>query len=360
MARMDERPPAACAQDTAEWQRATIATYDRLATAYAARWYTAASFDHPERFVAMMRRTKPGPGWLVLDAGCGPGQHLQRLGELGCRVVGADLSAGMLAEARRRTGSLLLLRMDLRRPALTPHRFHGIWASASLLHLAREEILPVLRAFYQLLDHGYLYVSMKEGTGSELRCDVTYDGAPRYFTYVTEYEMRLWLEQAGFQVLDFVRGEPGADGHAWLCFFAWTRIVTPLIAVCAVIRDSEGRVLLARRADNALWCLPGGAMEVGETVETAVRREVREETGLEVALDEPALFGVYSEPRPGAQRHVVVLGFRCRVVGGALTPSDETTGFQYVHPEALPDDLVPPHRQRIADALSGAPAAYVR
>jgi|DewCreStandDraft_5_1066085.scaffolds.fasta_scaffold00086_106 ADP-ribose pyrophosphatase YjhB (NUDIX family)/ubiquinone/menaquinone biosynthesis C-methylase UbiE len=357
---MNEALAAVQAPDTAAWQRATIETYDRIAPVYAEHWYAAASRDHPERFVAMMRRTKPGPGWLVLDAGCGSGQHLLRLRELGCKVVGADLSAGMLAEARRRTGSALLVRMDLRRPAFAAHRFHGIWASASLLHLDRAEILPVLRAFYQLLDHGYLYVSMKEGTGSELRSDAAYDGAPRFFTYVTEYEMRLWLEQAGFQVLDFVRGEPGADGHAWLCFFAWTKIITPLIAVCAVIRDRDGRVLLARRTDNGLWCLPGGAMEVGETVEAAVRREVREETGLEVALDEPPLFGVYSEPRPGARRHVVVLGFRCRVVGGALTPSDETTDFQYVRPEALPDDLVPTHRQRIVDALSGRTAAFVR
>ncbi len=52
-----------------------------------------------------------------------------------------------------------------------------------------------------------------------------------------------------------------------------------LPAVCAAIFDGDGRVLLERRSDNGFWSLPGGAVDVGESVEQAVKREVMEETG---------------------------------------------------------------------------------
>src|SRR5436853_2588161 len=88
------------------------------------------------------------------------------------------------------------------------------------------------------------------------------------------------------------------------------------IAVSALIFD-EGRVLLAHRSDIDWWNLPGGGMEVGETVEEALQREVREETGLEVAVDR--LVGVYSKP----QKQEVVLSFICHVTGGELCPTEE-------------------------------------
>lgn len=128
-----------------------------------------------------------------------------------------------------------------------------------------------------------------------------------------------------------------------------------LLGVSAVIFDAAGRVLLTRRTDNGLWCLPGGALETGESVSEALRREVLEETGLDV---EPTrLIGVYSDPHriseyaDGNRYHVVVLSFLCRAVGGELSCfTAETTGAGYFAPAALPP-LVEVHHQRIEDAL---------
>ncbi|MDQ2884580.1 MAG: NUDIX domain-containing protein [Chloroflexota bacterium] len=125
------------------------------------------------------------------------------------------------------------------------------------------------------------------------------------------------------------------------------------IGVDALIFD-EGRVLLAHRRDIDWWNLPGGGMELNETVEEAVCREVREETGLEVVVD--YLVGVYSKP----QKREIVLTFRCRITGGALTATEESRACRYFAPNALPLNTLPKHRQRVEDALLNESHAVLR
>lgn len=125
------------------------------------------------------------------------------------------------------------------------------------------------------------------------------------------------------------------------------------IAVSALLFDKH-RVLLAHRRDIDWWNLPGGGMELGETVEEAVKREVREETGLEVEVEQ--LVGVYSKP----QKQEVVLAFRCRKVGGVLTETQESRECRYFVPDNLPVNTLPKHRQRIQDALLGQERAVLR
>ena len=90
------------------------------------------------------------------------------------------------------------------------------------------------------------------------------------------------------------------------------------IAVYGLIFNPEHEILLALRRDIEWWNLPGGGLELGETVEEGVCREVREETGLEVEVDH--LVCVYSKP----QKQELVLTFLCRVLGGTLTVTDES------------------------------------
>lgn len=125
------------------------------------------------------------------------------------------------------------------------------------------------------------------------------------------------------------------------------------IGVNALVFD-DGRVLLAHRRDIDWWNLPGGGMEIGETLAEAVRREVREETGLEVQVER--LVGVYSKP----QKQEVVLTFRCRVTGGTLQATEESRACNYFPPDALPRNTLPKHRERIMDALLNQEAAVLR
>ena len=125
------------------------------------------------------------------------------------------------------------------------------------------------------------------------------------------------------------------------------------IAVSAVILE-QGNVLLAHRRDIDWWNLPGGGLELGETVDDALHREVFEETGLEVEIER--LVGVYSKP----QKQEVVLTFHCHVTGGTPRETEETRECRYFPPDNLPSNTLPKHRQRVEDALLNQASAILR
>jgi 8-oxo-dGTP pyrophosphatase MutT (NUDIX family) len=102
---------------------------------------------------------------------------------------------------------------------------------------------------------------------------------------------------------------------------------------------AAGRVLLTQRADLAVWCLPGGAVDPGGSLAQAAVREVQEETGVAIALTR--LIGVGSRPRwrAGGGHEIV---FAARPIGGALhAQPEEVLALDYVDPVALPATLVP-------------------
>lgn len=136
-----------------------------------------------------------------------------------------------------------------------------------------------------------------------------------------------------------------------------------------------GELLLMRRSDNGHWGLPGGFVEMGESVAAATRREVEEETGYTVELGR--LIGVYSDPvtqvvdygkKKGAgpdggdrRIHVVNLCFEARALAaGRATTPEETLEIGFFDPRRLPEPLVPIQRIRIEDGLAGREAAAVR
>jgi len=139
-----------------------------------------------------------------------------------------------------------------------------------------------------------------------------------------------------------------------------------LIGCSATILDETGqKVLLTRRTDNGLWCLPGGRMEAGESVEECCVREVREETGLQIRVKR--LAGVYSNPDQlvvypdGEQAHFVVLNFEAEVINGELGLSDETSEagyFSLAEFKSMP--MHDRHADRVEDVLTNKTTAYIR
>lgn len=111
------------------------------------------------------------------------------------------------------------------------------------------------------------------------------------------------------------------------------------------------RILLTKRKDFEVWCLPGGHVDAGESVAHAAIRETIEETGVEVRLDR--LVGIYSIPEARSWVNLVVL-FTAKPIRGALEAQEsEVLEIAYFHPDEIPNKLLWGHRQRIQDALNG-------
>ncbi|MFJ1795748.1 NUDIX domain-containing protein [Kitasatospora griseola] len=114
-----------------------------------------------------------------------------------------------------------------------------------------------------------------------------------------------------------------------------------VVAASAVVTDETGRILLQRRVDNGLYALPGGTMDLGESLPGTAAREVFEETGLEVEIT--GLVGTYTDPRhviaysDGEVRQQFNVCFTARVTGGSLRISDESTDLRFVLPEEITD-----------------------
>ncbi len=138
------------------------------------------------------------------------------------------------------------------------------------------------------------------------------------------------------------------------------------IGSCAVIFDeAHEKVLLTRRSDNGLWCLPGGKMEPGESIEECCKREVLEETGL--IIEPRRLIGVYSNRdqlvvyKDGAKVQMLVLSFEASIAGGSLGLSNETTDAQYFSFAELESlEMHDRHKDRVLDALENAPIPFMR
>ncbi|MGW2838374.1 NUDIX domain-containing protein [Streptomyces sp. NPDC001493] len=137
-----------------------------------------------------------------------------------------------------------------------------------------------------------------------------------------------------------------------------------VVAASAAVTDADGRLLLQRRRDNGLWALPGGGMDMGDSLPGTAVREVKEETGLDVEIT--GLVGTYTDPRhviaysDGEVRRQFNVCFTARVVGGTLALSDESTELRFVAPEDV--DALPMHhtqRLRVRHFLENRPTPYL-
>src|ERR1700722_9076764 len=126
------------------------------------------------------------------------------------------------------------------------------------------------------------------------------------------------------------------------------------VSVAGVIADEHGRALLIQRRDNHRWEPPGGVLELSEGIHDGLRREVREETGLDV---EPiTLTGVYKN----LARGIVALVFRCKVTGGHLTTNDEVTAFRWADEDTIRQLVSDAFAVRLLDALSDSAPPAIR
>ena len=129
---------------------------------------------------------------------------------------------------------------------------------------------------------------------------------------------------------------------------AWLSSQKFLVGVSAVIADGDGRVLLVKHTYRGQrpWGLPGGHVLRGETLEEAIAREGREETGLEVTAER--VLRVQARRR----RPKIEITFECRLRGGAFRPSDEVSECRFFALHELPAHLFASERSMIQTVLA--------
>ena len=114
-------------------------------------------------------------------------------------------------------------------------------------------------------------------------------------------------------------------------------------AAMCIIYDKEKGILLEKRTDNGMWCVPGGALELGETLEEALRREVKEETSLEIS--NPKLFdvkaGVHMVYPNKDEVYYTDVVYEINEYEGELKPDSESQELVWTPIDKLPDNIMP-------------------
>lgn len=122
------------------------------------------------------------------------------------------------------------------------------------------------------------------------------------------------------------------------------------VSVAGVVIDGQDRVLTIQRQDNSHWEPPGGILELDESFEDGVRREVAEETGMTVRVER--LTGVYKN----VSRGIVALVFRCAPGPEQAHPTDEAKAVRWMTRDEVRESMDPAFAVRILDAFGDAPS----
>ncbi len=114
----------------------------------------------------------------------------------------------------------------------------------------------------------------------------------------------------------------------------------PILGVGAVIIHQE-RALIVQRAyepRKGEWTVPGGVLELGETLRSGIEREVLEETGLTVKAGEvvDVFENIWPDPKGKTQFHYVLVDFLCELISGELHPATDVSAARWITPEELP------------------------
>jgi 8-oxo-dGTP pyrophosphatase MutT (NUDIX family) len=178
------------------------------------------------------------------------------------------------------------------------------------------------------------------------------NNALRYTEDVYEIDRLHRILELSAQLMSFVDAQPLEEIRKQL--FADLDYVTPLAVVDTAVFDEAGRLLLIRRADNKLWAMPGGACDVGEPPAAAAAREVWEETGYIVEIDD--FLGVFDSRLSDStqnRHHLYMMLFAGHITGGTGILTHETVDLRWFPPDEIPwDELAGSHATRIRRALS--------
>jgi ADP-ribose pyrophosphatase YjhB (NUDIX family) len=128
------------------------------------------------------------------------------------------------------------------------------------------------------------------------------------------------------------------------------------LGVRGLVIDKAGRILLVQHSYVRGWHLPGGGVEIGETMLQALARELAEEGNIRIT-GAPRLHGMFFNKRVSRRDHVAVFVVQDFQQAGSFQPNHEISAASFFALDALPDDTTAGTRARIAEVLGGAPVS---
>ncbi|MBN2094699.1 MAG: methyltransferase domain-containing protein [Candidatus Aenigmarchaeota archaeon] len=196
----------------------TIKTYDGYAETYdeiyGEGWSGLEEFrEIMDEFVARV------PGKRVLDIGCGPGRDAKYFSEKGLDVTAIELSKAFLEIARKNVPQAKVIFMDMRHMDFPGSSFDGLWATASFLHIPKNQAKSTLEGFSRILKSGGLmFISVKQGEGEKFVRKDYYNGSAKFFAFYTREEFEALLGSAGFKVEKVL--VKNKNNGTWISVFA--------------------------------------------------------------------------------------------------------------------------------------------
>lgn len=186
--------------ETQDVTRITMESYDRHASGYADYYYGRNLMkNHIEEFLSFLPNFGP-----VLDAGCGPGHDSEYIKSKGYKVIGIDISKGMIKEAQKRVNGIEFLHRDMCKswPEKEAY-FSGVWCCAALLHLTSQEANIALSNFNHVLQFGgILFLSIMRGSGDSISTEERpYGLMKRYFQLYEVEELTELITNHRFNII---------------------------------------------------------------------------------------------------------------------------------------------------------------
>lgn len=159
----------------------------------------------------------------IVDLGCGAGRDAAIFIDNGFNYTGIDISSGMLKVANKRAPEGNFKQMDFSKTSFGNNTFDGFWASASFVHVPKNEIDKTLQEAKRITKKGGIgFISMKEKNKIEegFIKKEKYGGISRYFSFYTQNEFKNTIEKNGFSVIKMaIYEENDKSKTKWLCYF---------------------------------------------------------------------------------------------------------------------------------------------
>ncbi len=184
-------------------------SYDRVADEYAQHIFDELQFKPLDRQLLDRLAASVPAGGIICDMGCGPGQVARYLHDCGAEVIGVDLSAQMIEQARELNPGIKFTQGNMLALKVADETWAGIAAFYSIIHIPREDVMTALHELKRVLQPGgLLLVAFHLGT-EVLHLDEWWEQpVSADFVFFQAPEMQAYLQAAGFLIEDLIERPP--------------------------------------------------------------------------------------------------------------------------------------------------------